>query len=57
MLQNEYFLVKIGADTAENGLQKDPKTGPLKDVNGDMLQTNAPRPQKLQNSDLLHFVS
>ena len=35
MLQNEYLLAKIGADPAENELQKDPKTGPLKDVNGD----------------------
>ena len=36
MLQNEYLLAKIGADPAENELQKDPKTGPLKDVNGDI---------------------
>ncbi len=35
MLQNEYLLAKIGADPAENELQKDPKTSPLKDVNGD----------------------
>ena len=35
MLQNEYLLAKIGADPAENELQKDPKTRHLKDVNGD----------------------
>ena len=35
MLQNEYLLAKIGADPAENELQKDPKTSPLKGVNGD----------------------
>ena len=36
MLQNEYLLAKIGADPAENELQKDPKTRHLKDVNGDI---------------------